>query len=417
MVVDVALVVDHGPAGGVVVDPGAEGIALAEPALGDEYVLHLLDGALGQGRGRRLGGGGGGLGSLGIDRRVWPVQILYGGPAGDAVLAEARAIAGVDIPLEGTDRIPGGVVIGAGRGGGGEPPQLDQLALQLGDEGGIGPGVDQRVRGQSHIGHRRGGHVDRRGHGGGDGRGNRSRRRRGRGGDGGVYVASAVLALPVLMDGVDSPYILGRRGGGQGRGRGRGPGGIDREGIHRHVSRAAGNDQHRQGDEQQQHAQAGEGHGQMAPDKGHKASLVLVVLLGGGLGGSALFEDHVEGAVLLEVVKAALGVLHQVHHLLIALLELLLAPLLRHHLAAGPGGEAPGVILPDAKHIVVPAGVHDGIDDAPGVLADGAAHQEAPAQHVAGLQVMLRHRRGRALAAVGAGILPVGLLHAIQAQL
>ena len=380
----------------------------------------------------RLGRGRGLLAALA--RRVVAVQPANGGLAGDAVHADGVVVMVVNLLLEGLHGVLRLVAVVAGGRFHVQPAQLDQAGLQRVDEGLIGLLVDERRldgharlgrSGRVGIGRRRERHGGRRGRVGvlgpvrlvivGNGR---------VGGDVVVDCVAARLLLPALRGRDDVAEFVGRAGGGQRRLGGRGPC-VERVvrhvRLHGGVAAAAGEYDDDRGDQHQ--------HDDQRHADGDDALFVLLAVvlvlfldflfvLGGflflalgfvafgGFGafgggfvalrhggdgrGSLLAAQHdVERAVFLEIGHGLRGIVGRFGlpaRFLKAGGELALHAGQRNQIVAALGahGHAARHILADAQRALL-AQIIDDIDHAGRILTDGAPHQEAAAQDLAGL--------------------------------
>ena len=378
----------------------------------------------------RLGRGRGLLAALA--GRVVSVQPADGGLAGDAVHADGVVVMVVNLLLEGLHGVLRLVAVVAGGRFNVQPAQLNQARLQRAHERLVGLLVDERrLYGHARLG--RGGR-------GGIGRGReRHSGRRGRvgflrpvrliivgnGRVGGHVVVDGVAArllLPALRGRDDVAEFVGRAGGGQRRLGGRGPG-VER--IVRHVrldgvvAAAAGEydddrgNQHHHDD--QRHADG---------DDALFVLLAVVLVLdflfvlggflflalgfvtfggfgafgggfvalrhgGDGRGGLLAAQHDVQRAVFLKIGHGLRGIVGRfglLARFLKAGGEFALHAGQRNQVVAALGahGHAAGQILADAQRALL-AQVVDDIDHAGRILTDGAPHQKAAAQYLAGL--------------------------------
>ena len=382
----------------------------------DQLALHRLDIGLGGilVHGTVVGvGGDGGRGRRGGLDRLGGIEPLQGLGTGDAVHAQLfGGLEGiVDVGLEVLHRLLGGGIILAGDLLGGQPAQRGEALLQRGDLRGGGILVDGVVvvaGGIAQRGLRRGG--------------------------GRLVELILELLVHVAGIGIVHPALLRvhQRGEG-GRNIGRGAcgdlgrpevrSGIGREGgVLHHVVGGAQRAVHQRHDHD-----GGDDHhgGSNADDHADLLEAGAGILARGGGSGcrgcAGLALGDIGGAVFLKIEVALLGILHAFHagaELAHALFKLVLAVCGGHDgTVVEPFGAVAGQVFAQA-HFIFALGIERRIDDAGGVLTEGAAHEEPVVVHQrAGQHLDLRHGGAGIASAMGADRLTLQVLEAVHAKM
>ena len=378
----------------------------------DQLALHGLDVGLG---GILVHGGIAGIGGdrrggrrRGLDR-LGGIEPLLGLGTGNAVHAQLfGGLEGVvDVGLEILHGLLGIGVVLAGDLLGGQPAQRSQTLLQRSDLGGIGILADGFV----FIVHK----ILQRGLGSG--------RLLNLLVEFLVYIAGISIVHPALL-GIHQRGEGGRNigcGAGGHLGRPEIGGGVGREGgILNHI----GGGSERAVDQRDDHDGGNDHHcGGNADDHADllEAGAIFVVLIGSGGDSGALALGDIGGAVFFKIEMALLGILNALH----AGAELAHA-LVEGVLTSGGGhdgtvveslGAVAGQIFAQA-HFVFALGIEGCIDDAGGVLSEGAAHEESVVVHQrAGQHLNLRHGGAGIASAMGTNDLALQILEAVHTKM